>query len=409
MRTRLVSILALAVGVSFATAANAATYTFTGKFTASRGLLINTPVVGNTPCPSISIMSGPGGMVVPAPVTPPMRTMTRMANATVLNVKDLGCVAAVPGKLINTTGMGVGGAFVMPPHVFSKPFPSYVAAVSVMYAPPILQLATSARVTAPPAVRTTPPAGTMRTGMNTAAFNAFKAGAWMTQTGRIGSMFTWCFGNPACTKITQGARPLIMKYQGGVNAFGGTMAYLAYAGANASSLAIGQAGAVGFARLTVVGSQPTGRGYADYLTDMLAAGPLWMMYKLGTVTRPIVGMQKLITMVTGYLGPLFPGQVNYNYGFPFTTGTVLARNTGTALGNPAIATISANGSDVLTGMGGRNISLVAGALAATSTGQNTPTLLQMKLSLPEPSGALQLFAGALGMLAIAWWRKRSSR
>jgi hypothetical protein len=247
----------------------------------------------------------------------------------------------------------------------------------------------------------------MATGMNTAAFHAFKAGAWMTQTGRAGSMFTWCFGNAACTKITQGARPIIVKYTGGGNAFGGTMAYLITSGPNVSSLGVGAGGGlVGFALLAGMGSQPTGRGYADYLTDALGMGPLWGMYVINTVTRPVVGMQMLITMVTGYLGAGFPAAKNYNYGFPFTTMTVLARNTGTALGNPAITTISAKGFDVVTGMGGRNISLVAGGLAATSLGTNTPDIAQMLLTLPEPGATAQVLAGVLALLGIAAWRAR---
>jgi hypothetical protein len=396
------SLLALTALVLGSAAASAATYTFAGKFTSNRGLIINIPVVGNVPCAGLSIMSGPGGMVVPAPVTPAARTMTMLAN-------NYNCVAHVPGKLINTTGAGVGGAFVMPPNVFSKPLGAYVAAVAVKYAPPVIQLATSFKITGPAPARTTPPAGTMATGMNTAAFHAFKAGAWMTQTGRLGSMFTWCFGNPACTKITQGTQPIIVKYAGGGNAFGGTMAYLISSGPGLSSLAIGQGGAAGFAILAGTGSQPTGRGYAEYLTDALGMGPFWGMYMLGTVTRPVVGMQKLITMVTSYLGPLFPAQVNYNYGFPFTTRTVLARNTGTALGNPAVTTISAKGFDQVTTMGNRNISLVAGAVAATSIGTQTPNMAQMLLTLPEPGRALQLFAGVVGLLGVAVWRSRKAR
>ena len=120
-------------------------------------------------------------------------------------------------------------------------------------------------------------------------------------------------------------------------------------------------------------------------------------------------MQKLITMVTTYLGPLFPAQINYNYGFPFTTRTVLARNTGTNVGNPAVTTISAKGFDVLTGMGGRNISLVAGGVAATSIGTQTPNMAQMLLTLPEPGRALQLLAGVVGLLGVAVWRSRKAR
>ena len=59
----------------------------------------------------------------------------------------------------------------------------------------------------------------------------------------------------------------------------------------------------------------------------MGQGPLWAAYKTMTVTRPKVGKQKLITMVTGNLGSNFPAAYNYNFGFPFTTMTVLARNT----------------------------------------------------------------------------------
>jgi hypothetical protein len=105
-----------------------------------------------------------------------------------------------------------------------------------------------------------------------------------------------------------------------------------------------------------MGSQPTGRGYASSLTDMLGKGPLWAAYKTMTVTRPKVGKQKLVTMVTGFLGNNFPGAYNYNVGFPFTTMTVLARNTGTVAGNPKVTTVTAKGGDTVTGMGKRNIS-----------------------------------------------------
>jgi hypothetical protein len=98
--------------------------------------------------------------------------------------------------------------------------------------------------------------------MNTAAFHAFKPSAWMTQTGRAGSKFTWCVGNPACAKITQGTRFVIIKYAGG--GFGGTMSLVVSAGANGTSLGIATAGgAIGFPKLAGTRSEPTGRGYAD--------------------------------------------------------------------------------------------------------------------------------------------------
>jgi hypothetical protein len=407
IRTSAVRALVLVL-VLFASAASAAPkqYIFTGKFTSSRGILINIPQVGNVNCAgvgfsNITLMSGPGGKIVPAPVTPTMHTKVAIAA-------PYGCVAHVPGRKITTTGAGAGGQFVMPTKVFSRPFNSYVAAVHVPNATPVIQLATSFKITGPLKTPTTPLGGSMVMSFAPAAFHQFKKGAWMTQTGRGGSMFTWCFGNPACAKVTQGTRPLIVKYSGGGNAFGGTMAYVITALPGASNLALGAGGgAVGFVRLSGMGSQPTGRGYASSLTDMLAKGPLWAAYKTMTVTRPKVGKQKLITMVSGNLGSNFPAAYNYNWGFPFTTMTVLARNTGTQAGNPKITTLTAKGGDTVTAMGKRNISLVAGGVARSVIGPAIAHVAELnQMYLPEPSRAAQLVAGAFALLGIAASRAR---
>jgi hypothetical protein len=278
-------------------------------------------------------------------------------------------------------------------------------------ATPIIELATSFKITGPLKTPTTALGGSMLKSFAPAAFHAFKKSAWMTQTGRGGQAFTWCWGNPACAKITQGTKPIIVKYKGGGgNAFGGTMAYVITAPVGVSSLAVGAGGgAVGFARLSGMGSQPTGRGYASSLTDMLGKGPLWGAYKTMTVTRPVVGMQKLITMVTGNLGNNFPAAYNYNFGFPWTTKSVLARNTGTVAGNPHITTLTAKGGDTVTAMGKRNISLVTGGVARAVIGpiiSNTSEVGQMYL--PEPSRVAQLVAGAFALLGIAAWRARRS-
>ena len=384
-------------------------YIFTGKLTSNRGTMINIPQVGNAACggvglANLTIMSGPGGKTVPAPVTPTMHTKVNPANA-------FGCAGNLPGKKITTTGIGVGGAFVMPTKAFSRPFQTYVAAVHVPNATPVIQLASSFKITGPLKTPTTPVGGSMLKSFAPAAFHAFKKSAWMTQTGRGGQAFTWCWGNPACAKITQGTKPIIVKYKGGGgNAFGGTMAYVITAPVGVSSLAVGAGGgAVGFARLSGMGSQPTGRGYASSLTDMLGKGPLWGAYKTMTVTRPVVGMQKLITMVTGNLGNNFPAAYNYNFGFPWTTKSVLARNTGTVAGNPHITTLTAKGGDTVTAMGKRNISLVTGGVARAVIGpiiSNTSEVGQMYL--PEPSRVAQLVAGAFALLGIAAWRARRS-
>ena len=384
-------------------------YVFTGKLTSSRGTMINIPQVATAACggvglSNLTIMSGPGGTMVPIPTTPTMHTKVNVANG-------FGCAPNLKGKKLTTTGAGAGGAFVFPTKVFSRPFNSYVAAVKVPNATPILQLATDFKITGPLKTATTPVGGSMVMSFAPAAFHAFKKSAWMSQTGRGAQKFTWCWGNPGCAKITQGTKPIIVKYKGGGgNAFGGTMSYVITATPGVSSLAIGAGGgAVGFVRLSGMGSQPTGRGYASSLTDMLAKGPLWGAYKTMTVTRPKVGKQKLITMVTGYFGPNFLAAYNYNFGFPWTTKSVLARNTGTVAGNPRVTTLTAKGGDTVTAMGKRNISLVAGGLARAVIGpiiSNTSELGQMYL--PEPSRAAQLVAGAFALLGVAAWRARRS-
>jgi hypothetical protein len=400
----------VAFALAGAPAANAApkSYVFTGKFTSNRGLFINLPVVAAAPCngvglSNLTVMRGPGGAIVPAPNTPAGPFPGDPANA-----YGFGCVGIVAGKKLTTTGAGAGGAFVMPTMVLTRPFNSYVAAVDV-HMSVIIQLATSFKITGPLKTPTTPVGGSMVMTFAPAPFHAFKKAAWMTQTGRGGSMFTWCLGNPNCAKVTQGTHPLIVKYSGGGNAFGGTMGYVIHAVAGTSSIAIGAGGgAIGFARLTGMGSQPTGRGYASSLTDALGKGPLWAAYKTMTVTRPKVGKQRLITMVTGNLGNNFPAAYNYNFGFPFTTMTVLARNTGTFAGAPRITTITARGGDTVTPMGKRNLSLVAGGVARLVLGPTISHIPEIaQLYLPEPGRAAELAAGALALLAIAFHRRRS--
>jgi hypothetical protein len=306
----------------------------------------------------------------------------------------------------------------MPPNVFSKPLPPYLRAVEVKYAPPVEQLATSFKITGPLAARTTPPMGTMANGGNTAAFHAFKQNAFLTQTGRPAAMFTWCpvaimGGTPptgmgaACTNINQAGPNLIVKYGGGANAFGGTMAYVISTGLNTSSLGVGVGGlAVGFQLLAGMGSQPTGRGFADFLTDKLMGGPIFAKHYRTTVTPgPIVGPQKLITSVKTPAGML-PDGTNFNFGFPLTTGPVLVRNYLTRT-----TTLTAKGYDkrgTPTPMGNRNISLVAGGLAIArlppTPDQPTPELMTMVL--PEPGESMQLVAGVAALLGIAMWRSR---
>jgi hypothetical protein len=423
--------LVLVAGVSTAAPKK---YFLTGKFTSNRGILINIPVVGNTPCGGVGlanlrIMSGPGLtgplMSMQPKTTPATHAMSNFANGFgadygcaphAANTKNTVLGKAGFGKTVTTTGAGVGGAFTFPAKGLEHPFNGMTTAIHVPNAPPIIQLATSFHITGPRKTATLVNPVTPTLSMTTMNlwknnFRKFQKNAAAVQPGRIqGAMFTYCWGNPGCAFITAGTKPLIVKYQGGGNAFGGTMSYIITAGANVSSIAIGFGAGVGFNPLPGMGSQVTGRGYGVHLSDNLAKGPLWNMFMSNTVTRPIVGKQKLITMVTTFLGTNFPSGKNFNRGFPWTTMTVLARNTGTAQGNKRATTLTAKGGDTVTAMGKRNISLVAGGMArAVVSGVDTPTSEITQLYLPEPGRTLQMLAGVAGLLAIAAWRGRKAR
>ena len=344
-----------------------------------------------------------------------------------------------------TTGKGVGGAVHAAGEAFKNPGPigTLNNAIAVTTIPGVLQFATSNSVTGPPSARLESPMGTMQTGCvgvgpakvcaNQAKFLRFKQGAWATQTGRAAPKFTWCppasvsgMGGP-CTQIGQGGFPEIMKYNGKATGFGGTMSYVTKQIQPGSLIQAGGGGIgviVPFGKVTSNGkaaSLQTGRGYADHHVDVLLPASIVATHMEMTVVRPIVGPQKLVTM----LGPIVAmgaQAVAHDWGFPLTTRTVLVRNTGVLGGNPHITTFTAKGYDcvnakgkacsVPTGMGNRNISLVAGAVGVgvlpAPTG-NIPTIDLVTAWLPEPGATLQLLAGVIGMLGIAAWRLRRNR
>jgi hypothetical protein len=434
--------LACAVFVLATSAAHAVVnYTFAGKFTSNRGKIINIPMVGNTRCDNafmpLTLMTGPGGpglgMGGPGTMTPAVHPIVRGVNtqptAKVTSMfnqmgNDLQCVKHAPNKILQTTGAGKGGAFVIPLKVWSKPaFKGYIRAEEVKYAPPVLQLATSFAVTGPASPLFRKAGGSMATGMNTAAVRAFKKGAFATQTGRAGKNFTWCpktplaSGKGAPCAVNGAPEHLILKYKAGPNTFGGTMAYILTANPGVSNLAVGATGfglpgAAAFFPLTGKGSQGTGRAYADFHTDYLAKGPIRKSAVRNNVYEgPILKTQKLITMV-GISAGAIPKGTNFNWGFPFTTGTVLARKS-TANGTSTITGRGYDHRNTPTPMGLKNISLVAGGLAVARLAglgdTGTPEIANMLLTLPEPGSTVQLLAGVCGLLGIAVWRSRKVR
>jgi hypothetical protein len=461
------SVCTVFVCLLFAVSTDAAYFTFAGKFTSNRGRIINIPMVGATGCTELTLMTGtqndglPHTMQLsPVPVTrrvntqPKAKTKLMTMNQAVISGTDLRCVKHVAGKVLQTTAgtamMGaVGGAFTLPDHVWFNPFPKSATptpfpqpAIEIKYVTAVAQLATSFRVSGPNPLSMVQhrwpcfnhyggcqyspdgdyQGGTMANPYNVAPWLKFdklskipvdmRSGRVPGPPGQSGK-FTWCPNAPNCVNIASApaATKAIIKYSGGGNQFGGTMAAVIRSSPGyPSNLALkpagGPTGPVFFQILAGSGSQPTGRGYAQLVTDYLMDGP-----KVAHHMEGVVKGQQLITSVMTPL-PSGPAGTNFNYGFPFTTMRVIARNTGTDSGNPMATTLSAKGFDKLTSKGGRNIQLVAGGIGITNLlagGAQTPEIASMALTLPEPSPSVQQLTGALGLLAIAACRARRVR
>ena len=422
-------------GAGVATAQN--TYPLVGKIVSTRGTFIRIPILGNSFDNCTGVRRGHRTGMLMSP------TMTYLNLIAPQPAAPFGCVSI--NDTINTPAflLKAGATFSVPVSALSKPLPGDTVAVSVPLEPQIIQLATSFRIYGPPTARpmtgedapgyqvmdlmapfpmtaTLGPTMLMTAGgnpTNLAPLRRFAKNAYAGQTGRAGAAFTWCYDYGACTNIAQGQNMIVKVSNTKANKFGGTMNYLIQTGPNPSSLAVGAppSGPVALLGLAGMGHQPTGRGYADLLTDRIMTGPAFLLHMEGMVTPPQFGGQMftLITMVTG-LTMVAPGTVtaatNKNIGFPWTTGTAVVMQTGSTGGQPMTLTFTGMGTDNTLG-GMRNISLVAPQLARTNiaAGTNTAGMGFMTLTLPEPGGAAQLLVGTLALAAMASWRSRWRR
>ena len=382
-------LLAIASFMLVGSAADAGqVYTLSGKFVSNQSGVFNFPLVGDVACPSIVIQEHAGGPPGTAGYTPP-----------IVPANPAGCV---PGKAkLTTTGKGVGGAFVMPKQVFaqlpqsSNGLPAHWLPVTVQPVGGPRQISTSIGFSGPPGGHALPQ-GSMADGMNNAVFRDFRADAWTMQSGRIGADFTWC-ARGSCS----GGQ--IVRYHTRGNRFGGTMGLIMVQGPNGSKMAV-QNGVIGggitFFPLPTSGTRPTGVGYAVKRSSPALKGSAWAMYMTAMVPgRPT----PRITMGTTYLGPR-SGFARVYYGFPFTTGTVVARN----FGSLGTTTLTARGGDTVTAMGARNISLVAGGVAYAPIPFDTGSPNITQVMLPEP-GAAGLLAGTAALLWIAASRATRSQ
>jgi len=357
------------------------------------------------------------GVAIPKEVAAPFGCIAGAGKITA-TAKGVGKRFTVAPPAGATTSMGIAGAF------FHRTLPGAVVVATVPNEAKFVQLATSFRIDGPakaiPATGDNAPMGVLFNGMNLAPFRKFQKSAWQGgpaktdngQTGRGGPNFTWCYGNQNCQTVAQGTGVkgrMIVKYHAGPNRFGGTMAYVISTGPGKSSLALAlqpnQHKTVLFLVLAGMGQQPTGRGYADKLSDRVNTGPIYAMYKT---------MNGLITMVTTRLNPVAMSTktalINNNYGFPWTTGSVFARATGITPGpamSPGTSTNTAMGSDRTQPLAknGRILTLVSGGMARTTEGSNTPEIG----FLPEPGRGIAGLAGALALAGIAATRRRRDR
>lgn len=377
-----------------------------------------------------------------------------------------GCPSGMGAKIV-ATAPGAGGAFTLPTNALTRPGLGYLVGFPLPANPTLVQAATSGTWKIPNATRGGTGTqggmvdkigsltvggdrigGTMRTKggvtsdactdlgganqcANLAPFRKFLKSAWqggpaMTfngQTGRVGPDFTWCWGAPGCTTFNGGGatQGLMVRYKAGPNRFGGTSNQLVNTGVVGSLfLDLGFSVEVNLLDSGMGAIQVEGRGYADLITDnltpaktafsMVMVAPVYQM-ALHTALQPI-GSPKvsLITAVTGPHPPVvfnFPQQ-NIKFGFPLTTGTVIARDTNPpALGAPVV-TLTAMGGDTVTAMGARNISLVTGTVSRLSVlGVRTAGVAHM--FLPEPSRTGALLAGVAALFGVAAWRARRAR
>ncbi len=402
------SIAAFAIALSLLGAGVASAqgaFSMTGKAATGSGLFVRLPAAGNVACPSIT-----------AAATYNAQTMMGGSNV-VLNAG--GCIPGGP-VVVNVNGTG---GFTFPVDFFSQPAPGTLVVVPVPNTPMVVQLASSFAFVGPRTAPVDPISGQRNVNMTTPTFayapwRVMKQSAWMSQTGRLGSDFTACPKPPgtlACTNPNQALLPGggggYVKNNATGGGFGGTFGLvLNTGGLNVSSvaqaIAIGSLMAVVNVPLSGMGSRAAGRGYGAYDTDMLGAANIYPAYMLTGSGGP----SAIISMVTGSPIGALPSQINRNWGFAWTTGTVLVRGTGmTPYGQPAGGTFSLQGFDNRTSMGAGDIQLVAGGVAQSQIqGPNaTSNYTVLRLNLPEPGAAAQLLAGVIGLLAIAAWRART--
>lgn len=381
----------VALMLAFAMAANARNLSMTGEWFMNRGPLIDIPTNGGqVPC---------GGG---AP------------NGCMNNLKPI--LGGIPGAG-SVVGVAPGPAptFTVPPDAFGQALGKQVAAVP--FVPTVVQLSSTWTLMGPVTLSNTKVPAPNRKA-------AFMKNAWLADPGqanRLQKSFTWCFGTGApphnCTNSTAGPYTGQVKYNNSnPNAFGGTMAMILNGNGVVSVLAGGPS-LLGHAIAgpgTPGNPQHPGRGYASFDTDVLQSGPVHFGFMTNppcTVTLPALPVGCGQVTSSGPVVGAIPADSQWNWGFPWTTGTVTAMNVQTNQGQGGTTTMTGMGTDSRTAWGAGKITLVAGG-ATRRKSQNADysavDIVTMTFAPPVPSMSTPGLAagGLLILLAVGYAVRR---
>ncbi len=365
---------------------------------------------------------------------PQLQSPCNVTDGCIENFKPADGGVPAAGTATVTTNPGGPATIRIPAGIFNQNKVLTPSTNLLPIVPTVVQLQTNFEVFAPGTE--VGPGNLPGAGVTNSPDRILRANAWTNQSGRLSPAFAFCPGPVNSTGgggfemvgfVTNcvaskndggpGAYNGIVQYQGnGANLFGGTMAMLLDNGGfvtvivGSTSIGAGQTPIIAHQPIGIPGqtgllrSQVTGGGYALFNTAYLQPGP----GNIGFMTDPVQGK---ITSVGPSIAQVIPADVNFNWGFPHTTGAITVMKAETIVGNPATTTFTAQGTDSRTAAGVGNITLVSGGLShRLISGNHTPALGIVTMTFtPEPGPTLMLATSLLAIGGLyAFLRRRAN-
>jgi len=354
IRNALLGVLAVSIAMGMASGSQAAQYGMSGTWKSNRGPQIIIPVFAGPPCNGVFCGKG----VVTAAGLNPGQQLTLPKNRFFEN--GGGVLVPVPG-------------------------------------PTVVQLTTMLTARGP---------------QNNAVF---KAGtkpsrpvdfAWCpTATKGMGKL--GCLNGKASASGGSHFRPGRIRYTHGANQFGGVAQVLLKGGGEvtvyiAGTVMMQQMLHNPFGGASVFAPQQGGGAFQNLGMVNLAAGAITVqtMTVMGqgkATTGGIITMPGACLMTAMGNCAFGPPETNYSTGFPFTTGKVQATNPTTGNGR-GTTMLTLTGMDIMTGMGGRNIVMVASAITKRIIAGTTYLHLE---NLNMTLSALEVPSMSRGAYAVA--------